>query len=159
MVGSRTSNQVQSTRAEKRVRRSESRKMSEDREVVKEWLDGVNEWRGLGMGRGVRVPRDKWWEERAKTRSVSRGLGCWEKERDELDEGKLVEQRSTLVPVRGTRKRTSSWYIIDQRLIMSGVGKVVKERLWDNQRELWWVGRGKRNKRGPDDGAASDPGV
>lgn len=45
--------------------------------------------------------------------------------------------RSTLVPVRGLAgERTSSWYIIDQRLICQGFENLLKERLWDNQREL-----------------------
>jgi hypothetical protein len=80
----------------------------------------------------------------------------WEKERDGLDERKGSSSNSSpqLVPVRGTRKRTGSWYIIDQRLIFQGLQNLLKERLWDNQCELSWVGRGERNKRGPVDGAA-----
>jgi hypothetical protein len=59
------------------------------------------------------------------------------------------------VPVRGgARERTGSWFIIDQMLICQGLQNLSKERLWDNQCELLWVGRGKRDKRGPDDGAA-----
>lgn len=60
------------------------------------------------------------------------------------------------MPSGGTRERTSSWFIIYQRLICQGLVNLSKERLWDNQCELSWAGRGKKKKRGPE--ALQDPG-
>jgi len=107
----------------------------------------MNEWKSLGRDRGAMGPIDEWWEEEQRQGMSTEASGAGKKERDELDEGKVVEQRSTLVPVRGTRKRTSSWYIIDQRLICQGLENLLRSDYGTTSVNLGGWARQREQKR------------
>ena len=75
MAGSWASDEVRLTVAEKCCASFGDRNGCDDGSVIKEWRDGVNEWRGHWMDRRVGRADEQVLGGEQKTRNANRGLG------------------------------------------------------------------------------------